>query len=58
MDDKKETKEYEEHYICLGGCMGVSKKPGVCDTPGCLNHHHELVKCNCTDGLHNDFKFG
>ena len=46
----------EDHYICLGGCRGVSKFPGVCQTPGCANHHHQLVKCNCTDGLHNNFE--
>ena len=54
---KEETKkEYEEHYICLGGCRGVSKVPGTCQTPDCVNIDHELVQCFCTDGLHNDFK--
>ena len=55
--DKKETKqELGNHYICLGGCRGVSKIPGVCQAPDCANHNHELVKCNCTDGLHNNFE--
>jgi hypothetical protein len=54
--EKDETKNQEEHYICLGGCRGVSKVPGVCQTEGCANHHHELVKCNCTDGLHYNFE--
>lgn len=45
----------EEHYVCLGGCRGVSKVPGVCQAPNCVNHNHELVKCNCTDGLHYNF---
>ncbi len=44
-----------EHYICLGGCRGVSKKPGVCQAPNCENHNHELVRCNCADNLHNNF---
>ena len=44
------------HYICLGGCRGVSNNPGVCETPNCNNHNHELIECTCTDGLHNDFK--
>ncbi len=48
--------EQEKHYICLGGCRGVSKVPGVCQALDCENHKHELVECNCTDGLHNDFK--
>ena len=46
----------EKHYICLGGCNGVSPVPGVCQASDCVNHNHELVKCECTDGLHNNFK--
>ncbi len=44
------------HYICLGGCKGVSKIPGVCGAPDCANHTHELVPCDCTDAQHHDFK--
>jgi hypothetical protein len=40
----------------LGGCRGVSKTPGVCQAPDCANHNHELVKCDCTDGLHHNFE--
>lgn len=43
------------HYVCLGGCRGVSKVPGVCQAPNCANHNHNLVKCNCADGLHYNF---
>ncbi len=50
-----ELKKYEEHYVCLGGCRGGSKVPGVCQAPDCANHNHELVKCNCTNGLHYNF---
>ncbi len=46
----------KKHYICLGGCKGVSENPGVCQSPDCKDHNHELVECNCTDGKHNDFK--
>ncbi len=46
----------KKHYICLGGCRGVSDNMGVCQAPDCANHNHELVECHCTDGLHNDFK--
>jgi hypothetical protein len=55
MQEKEKTNQ-EEHYICLGGCRGVSKVPGICQAPNCENHNHELVRCYCTDGLHNDFK--
>lgn len=45
-----------QHYICLGGCKGVSEHPGVCQAPDCTNHNHELVECHCDNGLHNDFQ--
>ena len=45
----------KQHYICLGGCKGVSEFPGVCQAPDCANHNHELVACTCTDGRHHDF---
>lgn len=51
----EENKKQSEHFICLGGCRGVSQKPGVCQAPNCVNHNHELVKCDCADGLHKDF---
>ncbi len=56
MDTKDKDKESQPHYICLGECKGVSETPGVCKTPNCINQNHELEKCDCTDGLHNDFK--
>lgn len=52
----EEMNTQEKHYICLGGCRGVSDTPGVCQAPDCDNHKHELVECNCTDGKHNDFQ--
>jgi hypothetical protein len=58
-NEEKITKEeikQGEHYICLGGCRGVSLKPGVCGAPDCKDHNHALVKCDCTDGLHNNFQ--
>lgn len=42
------------HYICRGGCKGVSKVPGACQAPSCAHHNHKLVKCGCGDGLHNN----
>lgn len=54
MEDTIENK----HYICLGGCNGVSKNPGVCQAPDCAKHNHQLIECDCTDGAHYDFKHG
>ena len=58
MDDKdtKTTQKQTEHYICLGGCRGVSQTPCVCQSSDCVNHNHSLVKCDCMDELHNNFK--
>lgn len=58
--NKEETKQKlsgqsDSHYICLGGCRGVSKVPGVCKAPTCKDHNHGLVKCSCVDGLHYNF---
>lgn len=50
-DIKKTT-----HYICTGGCKGVSDHPGVCQTDGCPLLGHELTPCDCTDDLHHNFK--
>ncbi len=41
------------HYICKGGCEGVSDKPGVCKTEGCEHEGHKLEPCDCTDGKHH-----
>ena len=41
------------HYICTGGCQGVSDKPGVCQTEECSMHGHTLQECGCADGEHD-----
>jgi|GEM_PF-1862700 hypothetical protein len=41
-----------KHYVCTGGCGGVSDKPGVCQAPGCPKHQHPLIECSCTDNKH------
>lgn len=46
----------EKHYVCTGGCNGVSPVPGVCGAESCAKHNHDLVECMCTDGMHKDFK--
>lgn len=42
----------EKHYICTGGCQGVSDRPGVCQTSGCPKHNQPLQECDCVDGEH------
>jgi hypothetical protein len=54
MHDEKETKG--EHYVCHGGCKGVSNMPGTCGASDCAEHGKPLHKCTCEDGNHNDFK--
>ena len=56
MENTATNSQTPTHYICLGGCKGVSKVPGVCGASDCANHTHELVPCNCTDERHHDFK--
>jgi len=42
------------HYICTGGCKGVSDKPGVCQTEECSKFGQQLFECMCTDGEHSN----
>lgn len=42
----------EEHYICTGGCRGVSKLPGTCKAVHCPKHGEQLEYCDCEDGQH------
>ena len=44
------------HYICTGGCKGVSETPGVCQAQDCPDHEKPLKECNCTDTLHEQTK--
>lgn len=41
------------HYICTGGCEGISEKKGVCTTEDCKNQTLPLEECNCIDGKHH-----
>jgi hypothetical protein len=45
----------EQHFVCTGGCKGVSPVPGVCGAETCASHNHELVECMYTDSTHNNF---
>lgn len=50
------SQNQKEHYVCLGGCEGVSTVPGVCQAEHCEAHGQNLTPCNCTDGSHHDFE--
>lgn len=41
------------HFICTGGCEGVSAKPGSCQAEDCPKRRHALQPCDCTDGSHD-----
>lgn len=41
-----------KHYICTGGCEGVSIEPGSCKADSCPKHEHPLIECDCFDGKH------
>lgn len=42
------------HYICNGGCNGVSDKPGTCQAVDCAKYQYPLDICNCVDGKHQE----
>ncbi|OGZ93997.1 MAG: hypothetical protein A3H69_02425 [Candidatus Sungbacteria bacterium RIFCSPLOWO2_02_FULL_47_9] len=42
-----------EHYICTGGCTGVSPRAGVCQAKDCPNYGKPLEKCACDDDKHH-----
>lgn len=41
-----------EHYVCTGGCEGVSPKQTTCGAPECPKHDTPLTACSCVDGMH------
>lgn len=42
----------KEHYICRGGCKGVSEHPGVCQDKECPNYGKPLEMCDCPNDWH------
>lgn len=42
------------HYVCTGGCGGVSETPGNCQAESCSLHGEPLKECNCIDGKHEE----
>ena len=45
-------KNAKSHYVCRGGCKGVSKTKGNCQALGCKRYQYPLEKCDCEDGKH------
>lgn len=46
---------HKTHYVCTGGCGGVTDKPNAtCQAEGCPLHKHPLVPCSCKDGKHTE----
>jgi len=43
----------EKHYICTGGCRGVSPEAGICQMDSCPKHGLPLEECRCTDNKHS-----
>jgi hypothetical protein len=43
----------DTHYICKGGCGGISLNPGICGAFDCADNGHDLHECACDDGLHS-----
>lgn len=50
-----EVAQSNEHYICTGGCKGVSKIPGNCQSQECAKFKQALSVCDCGDGEHYGF---
>ena len=42
-----------KHYICTGGCKGVSKVAKSCGAEDCIKHGKPLKPCNCRDNGHD-----
>lgn len=41
-----------KHYICTGGCDGVSPVAGACQAEDCPKHGEPLEECECNDETH------
>jgi len=42
------------HFVCKGGCGGVSESEGVCEAEGCVSQWELLEACDCTDNKHGE----
>lgn len=43
-----------KHYICTGGCGGVSEKPGICTAEVCSKKGQPLTECDCEERQEHD----
>ena len=44
----------ETHYVCTGGCKGVSDSPNLCQAETCPKHGTPMAACTCDDDKHDD----
>ncbi|MEI8129945.1 MAG: hypothetical protein WCG55_00365 [bacterium] len=44
----------KEHYICTGGCKGISLTPGTCQAESCAKHGQPLEACHCQSEGHDE----
>ncbi len=42
------------HYVCTGGCNGLSDTEGACQMKDCPKYGQPLTACNCEDGKHSE----
>lgn len=42
----------QTHFVCTGGCNGVSTAEGVCGASDCKDFGKPLKECTCQDGMH------
>lgn len=40
------------HFICTGGCGGISDQAGTCQVRDCMKYHAPLTACHCEDEKH------
>ncbi len=41
-----------KHFICEGGCKGVSENPVSCGANTCSKYNKALTECNCENTPH------
>jgi hypothetical protein len=42
------------HFVCTGGCGGVSDEAGTCQMQDCMKYHAPLTACHCQTGKHEE----
>lgn len=55
MDKVENKQDGVKHYVCDGGCSGVSLDDDAsCQAPDCPKHGQPLQLCTCTDEKHEE----